>query len=242
MNPRSHTQALLAILAILAFPVTGVHAAMSATNTATPMMMATSGPAPVAGSRLSWRRGRMVLRNSELAGVHHGGRTLIFRGKRVAIALVAHAPRHPDMSFETGGLTNPTLCVSQGAQVTLEVMNMDYGPGMAHGLVITSAKPPYPARLRRHLPHVLADIPPLPPRSRARLQTARYAEQTVRFIAGRPGIYYYICPVPGHALAFRMYGRFIVYPAGLKTCPRSSKPDAHTATRPVTPSDSRRPS
>ncbi len=239
MNPRSRTQVLLALLA---FPITGAHAAMSAANTATPMMMAASGPTPVVGSRLSWRRGQAVLRDSERAGVHHGHGALIFRGKQVAIAIVARAPHHPDMSFETGGLTNPTLCVPQGTQVTLEVMNMDYGPGMAHGLVITSAKPPYPVRLRRHLPHVLADIPALPPRSRARLQTARYAEQTVRFIAGRPGTYYYICPVPGHALAFRMYGRFIVYPASLKTCPRSSKPDAHTTTRPATPSDSRRPS
>lgn len=220
MNSRSHLLVLPVVLTL--------HAAIACAATdpgkAAMRMRATPSadhPAPVAGSRISWARGRAVLRDSKRAGVRHGRRVLMFRGKRVAIALVAHAPSHPDMSFETGGLTNPTVCVSQGAQVTLEVLNMDYGPGMAHGLVITSAKPPYPAQLGRHLPHVLADIPALPPRSSARLQKARYAEKTVRFVAGRAGTYYYVCPVPGHALAFGMYGRFVVRPARLKTCPRS---------------------
>ncbi len=213
MNLRSHPQALLALLACFATE------AYAAINTAT--RVTASGLAPAADSRLSWMRGRALLRHSEVAGVPQGRRTLVFRGKQVVIALIARAPRHPDMSFEAGGLTNPTLCVSQGTHVTLKVMNMDYGPGMAHGLVITSAKPPYPVRFGRQLPHVLADIPALPPRSSARPQTARYAEKTVRFIAERPGTYYYICPVPGHALAFRMYGRFVVYPTSLKTCPRS---------------------
>lgn len=209
-------------LAALAFPAAGAYATTSGGDAATHMMTMTStSPVSVASSRISWTQGQTVLRESQVAGVRQGRRALMFQGKRVAIALIAHAPRYPDMSFETGGLTNPTVCVSQGAHVTLKMMNMDYGPGMAHGLVITSAKPPYPARLGQHLPHVLADIPVLPPRSSARLQTARYAEKTVRFVAWRPGTYYYICPVPGHALAFRMYGRFVVCPAGLKTCPRS---------------------
>ncbi len=238
MNLRSRLPVLLAAL------TWHVAIACAATNPekAAMRMRATPsahGPAPTAGSRISWTRGRKVLRASQHAGVRHGRRALMFRGKRVAIALVAHAPRHPDMSFETGGLTNPTVCVSQGARVTLEVMNMDYGPGMAHGLVITSAKPPYPARLGRRLPHILADIPALPPRSSARLHKARYAEKTVHFVAGRPGTYYYVCPVPGHALAFRMYGRFVVRPARLKACPRSSGRGVRTATRPATPSGSR---
>ncbi|WP_298139779.1 hypothetical protein [Acidiferrobacter sp.] len=161
---------------------------------------------------IPWAQERIAWRSSQKIGKRCGPDAVMFPGRNVVITMIANAPHHPDMSFETGGLTNPTVCVTQGAHVTLEFSNMDYGPGMAHGLVITSAKPPYPLRISRHLPAVLARINALAPRSNARLNAARYAEATVHFVAGRAGTYYYICPIPGHALAFHMYGRFIVRP------------------------------
>ena len=178
-------------------------------------------PARATGPTISWAQGRIVWQSSLSEGLRRGRHAVMFRGKSVVITMVANAPGHPDMSFEAGGLTDPTVYVPLGAHVALRVINMDYGPDMDHGLVITAAKPPYPARLARRLPGVLADIPPLPPRSNVHLRTSRYAEATVRFVARRAGTYYYVCPVPGHALAFRMYGRFVVGGTGIKPPPRS---------------------
>ena len=189
-----------------------------AERTAMPMVMARD-TIPVVGPTIPWAQGRIAWQSSRKAGERRGPDAVMFPGKRVVITVVANAPRHPDMSFETGGLTNPTVCVSQGAHVTLKVINMDYGPGMVHGLVITSAKPPYPLQIGRHPPHMLARIAALAPRSSSRLRAARYAEATVHFVARRPGQYYYVCPIPGHALAFHMYGRFIVKRAPM--APRS---------------------
>ena len=186
------------------------------------MSMAMAGGAmPVVGPTIPWAQGRIAWQSSRKTGERRGPDAVMFPGKKVVITVVANAPRHPDMSFETGGLTNPTVCVSQGARVTLTVINMDYGPGMVHGLVITSAKPPYPLQIGRHPPHMLARIAALAPRSSSRLRAARYAEATVHFVARRPGTYYYVCPIPGHALAFHMYGRFIVDRSPPPTSPRS---------------------
>ena len=162
-----------------------------------------------AHNKIPWVQARQIL----LLSRHEGrsrGRTVTFRGKTVAIAVVANAPHHPDMSFEIGGLTNPTITVTQGSSVTLTFLNMDYGPYMDHGVVITATRPPYPAHVDRHLAGVLAHIRLLPPRSRQRLARAHYAEGSVHFLAQKAGTYYYVCPIPGHALAYRMYGRFLV--------------------------------
>ena len=201
----------LPVLAFLMFAAPASLAAMAGGAERTAMRMAMTGrAAPVVGPPIPWAKGRIAWQSSRKTGERRGPHAVMFPGKKVVITVVANAPRHPDMSFETGGLTNPTVCVSQGAHVTLNVINMDYGPGMIHGLVITSAKPPYPLHIGRHPPDMLARIAALAPRSNSRLRAARYAEATVRFVARRPGTYYYVCPIPGHALAFHMYGRFIV--------------------------------
>lgn len=161
------------------------------------------------GGQLPWGTVRKTLAASEHEG-HVSGQTVRFYGQAVALRVVANAPRHPDMSFEVGGLTNPTISVARGSRITLTFLNMDYGPGMSHAVLITSAQPPYPPRLNLHRMRVLARIPPLAPRSKRHLNKARYAEASVRFIAQTPGTYYYVCPIPGHALAFHMYGQFIV--------------------------------
>lgn len=160
---------------------------------------------------LQWVTWQQARQYASLTDPHTRGRHgVVFRGQRVTITFVAHAPQHPDMSFEAGGRTDPTVYVNPGARVTLRVLNMDYGNGMQHGLVITIAKPPYPVVLTCPLPDTLARVPTLPPRSQARPQAARYAQATTTFVAPRAGTYYYLCPVPGHARAFRMYGRFVI--------------------------------
>ncbi len=160
-------------------------------------------------NELLWSKARQTL----TASIHEGwvhGRTVSFRGRTITLRIVANAPHHHDMSFEAGGLTNPTISVDQGSQITLTLLNMDYGPGMAHGIVITTKGPPYPPFPDISHTQTLARIPSLAPRSERRLTQARYAEASVRFRAETPGTYYYVCPTPGHAEDFRMYGRFIV--------------------------------
>jgi len=163
----------------------------------------------IAHNELSWAQAKQILRASQHEGRRRGN-TVIFTGKAVAITVVANAPGHPDMSFEIGGLTNPTVAVSRGSSVTITLLNMDHGPDMDHGVVITTTAPPYPVIVDRDLAGVLARVGPLPPRSRASLAKSRYAETSARFVARRAGVYHYVCPVPDHALAYRMYGRFLV--------------------------------
>lgn len=158
---------------------------------------------------LPWSQARQTL----TASIREGrvqGHTVSFSGRAVILRIVANAPHHPDMSFEAGGLTNPTLSVAQGSLVTVTLLNMDYGPGMVHGVLITAKGPPYPPYPALQEAQTIARIPGLAPRSRRRLNEARYAEASVRFIARTPGTYYYVCPTPGHAEGFRMYGRLIV--------------------------------
>jgi len=84
---------------------------------------------------------------------------------------------------------------------------MDYGNGMAHGLIITRLPPPYP--YMGTMMAATGGIPPLAPRSSDSLQNASYAAGTAHFRATTPGTYYYLCQVPGHAQK-GMYGKIIV--------------------------------
>lgn len=172
------------------------------------MMAAGGGGGKATHDPLPWARARRIIQAARTEG-HKKDGALFFSGPRADLVMVASGPHHPDMTFDMGGLTNPTISVVAGSHVALTLLNADYGPGMAHGLIITTTKPPYPV-LVNHLRNLLTQLAPLPPRSRPRLQQARYAEATVHFVAPRPGTYYYLCPVPGHASAFRMYGRFLV--------------------------------
>lgn len=173
------------------------------------MMRPTDGGGTSVPNALPWTQAHRLIEAARHEG-HKKEGTLFFSGPRAQIVMVASAPHHPDMTFDAGGLTNPTLSVAAGSHVTLTLLNADYGPGMTHGLVITATKPPYPIVVNHRLHTLLTWLAPLPARSRRRLQEARYADATVHFVAPRPGTYYYLCPVPGHASALRMYGRFLV--------------------------------
>ncbi len=199
------TVALIAPLALGLAPV--AYATMSAMGAMTQGRGMAQG---VGGENTQlWSQARRTLTASTHEGRVHE-HTVSFRGRAVTLRIVANAPHHPDMSFEAGGLTNPTISVAQGSQITLILLNMDYGPGMAHGIVVTTKAPPYPPFPNIPQAQTIARIPSLAPRSRKELSKARYAEASVRFRAERPGTYYYVCPTPGHAQGSHMYGRFIV--------------------------------
>jgi len=200
---------LMIAVATLATPMawgrTGDHASRTPVQTV-------SAPHARTGARahpeLAWAQARSLIEASRREG-HKKGQTLVFSGKRVHILVVASSPHHPDMSFAAGGLTNPAITVATGALVTITLLNADFGAGMTHSLVITKTAPPYPARPTQ-LRGAIARLPSLPPRSSLRLAQARYAQTSIQFVAHRTGTYYYICTVPGHAMAFHMYGRFLV--------------------------------
>ncbi|WP_156030064.1 hypothetical protein [Thiomonas sp. FB-Cd] len=151
-----------------------------------------------------------------LAGSTQGARvdarthTVTFSGRDVRIAMVAVQPGHPDQTFEVAGLTNPTLVVPRGATVRIDLVNMDYGRNMEHGLIITAVPPPYPYMAMMATGPGLVQLEPLLPwRSDSRLRAASYAALSTSFVAGEPGTYWYVCPTPEHAEK-GMVGRFII--------------------------------
>jgi rusticyanin len=136
--------------------------------------------------------------------------TVTFTGQDVTIDLVAVQPGHDDQTFEVHGLTNPTLVVPLGAQVHFNLVNMDYGDTMEHGVILTPTPPPYPyMAMMATGPGLAAIMPLLPWRSDKTLAAARYASLGISFVAREAGTYWYVCPTPDHAEE-GMYGKFIV--------------------------------
>ena len=151
-----------------------------------------------------------LARSAQGARVDARANTVTYSGRDVRIAMVAVQPGHPDQTFEVAGLTNPTLVVPRGATVRIDLVNMDYGRNMEHGLIITPVPPPYPYMSMMATGPGLVQLEPLLPwRSASRLQAASYAELSTSFVAGEPGTYWYVCPTPEHAEK-GMVGRFIV--------------------------------
>lgn len=136
--------------------------------------------------------------------------TVTFTSKDAVIDLVAVQPDHKDQTFEVHGLVNPTLVVPLGATVHLNLVNMDYGNNMEHGVIVTPAPPPYPyMSMMATGPGVAWVMPLLPWRSSETVQQARFASLGATFVAQRSGTYWYVCPTPGHA-GEGMYGKFVV--------------------------------
>jgi hypothetical protein len=71
--------------------------------------------------------------------------TITFYVTTVSFTVVAIAPGTPDMTFTIAGLTNPTILVPRGAQVTVRFINNDTDE--AHGWLITANKPPFKAHM-----------------------------------------------------------------------------------------------
>ncbi len=131
--------------------------------------------------------------------------TIEFYSPRVFIPVIASPENGTMYSFGVYGLVNPTIIVSKGAEVTIQLVNMD--DDMYHALMITAASPPYPymGTMMFNRPAFLnAYIPPLPEE-----KDAEYSQLSTTFIASTAGTFYYICQVMGHA-SKGMYGKFIV--------------------------------
>ena len=99
-----------------------------------------------------------------------------------------------DETFRIAGMVNPKITVPAAAQVSIQVINAD--PDTAHGLVITSgpgqsswmpmmtSRPAFSGSALWFLGNPTA---------------AGMHAGTLTFTAVTPGIYHYLCPVPGHA-------------------------------------------
>jgi rusticyanin len=136
------------------------------------------------------------------ASVDRASNTVTFTGGSVAFTVVAVPPGGSDMTFRVAGLTNPTLIVPHGAQVTVQFINGDTDE--AHAWMITSGQPPF-SFYQPKTPAISGAFSGLIGDPTASGQGA----STITFQAGPAGTYQYICPMPGHA-QMGMAGAFIV--------------------------------
>lgn len=132
---------------------------------------------------------------------------LTFSSTTVHLTVLA-SPSMPAENFRIAGMTNPTVVVPKGAEVSIEFVNAD--SDMAHGLVVTA-----PGAASSWMPMMTAQ----PVFSGAALwflgesTLAGMHEGRLSFTASAPGTYQYLCPVPGHAQE-GMVGTFIVRSQG----------------------------
>ncbi len=137
------------------------------------------------------------------ASINRAARTITFTTMNVNLAVLASPPM-PAESFRIAGMTDPSIIITAGAHVSIELINAD--ADMAHGLVITSA-----GAARSAMPMMTA-APAFPGSALWFLgepTAAGMHADTLTFIATAPGSYQYLCPVPGHAQE-GMAGAFIV--------------------------------
>jgi rusticyanin len=128
--------------------------------------------------------------------------TITYAGKTLKIVMFAGPPEYADEKFVIGGLINPTLRIPQGANVTMEIINEDNG--MPHGVVITSANPPYASTVMMRWIYPGTSISPIPEAS-----SSGYPATQASFVVSEAGTYYYLCQYPVHA-AVGMYGQIII--------------------------------
>ena len=129
--------------------------------------------------------------------------TITFTGASVALTVLASPPDGPDETFRIAGLTNPTLVMPRGAQVTLQLINAD--AGMPHNWLITNAQPPFPSVVMMAGPVVFRAVTP----TLAEATPSGMPSATITFVASVSGRYTYLCSVPGHAQE-GMYGALVV--------------------------------
>lgn len=128
------------------------------------------------------------------ASINRAANTVTFAAASIHLVAVASPAGGPDETFRIAGLTNPTLIVPAGSQVSIEVINAD--PDTAHGLVITASNPS-----SSWMPMMTAT----PAFAGSALwflgnpTPAGMHAGTISFTAASAGNYHYLCPVPGHA-------------------------------------------
>ena len=159
---------------------------------------------------LPWARVAPLVTHDDTTGtVDKTKKQVTFTGKKIDLVLVAVEPGFPDTTFEVHKLVNPTISVPTGATITLTLVNMDYGPGMIHGIAIGQKVPPYDSALNLPLPHQLASIPLLMPRTKRDVKKSSYWVSTVSFTCKKSGTWYYLCQMPTYARV-GMFGKFVV--------------------------------
>ena len=137
------------------------------------------------------------------ATVDRSSNTITFTGTSVALTVLASPPEGPDETFRIAGLTNPTLVMPRGAEVTLRLINGD--PGMPHNWLITNAQPPFPYVAIMAEPVVFGAVT----QTLAEAAPSGMPSGTLTFVAAAAGHYTYLCSVPGHAQE-GMYGALVV--------------------------------
>jgi rusticyanin len=129
---------------------------------------------------------------------------ITFSSSAVHLVVLASPSGGPDETFRSAGLVNPTIVVTSGARVSVELVNAD--PDTAHGLVVTAA-----GSSSSRMPMMTAK----PTFSGSALwflgdpTSAGMHTGTISFSATTPGTYQYLCAVPRHAQK-GMVGKFIV--------------------------------
>ncbi len=159
---------------------------------------------------LPWNKvSKLVAQDDTMGKVDKAKKMVTFTGKHIHLVFVAVEPGFPDTTFEVHRLVDPAVRVPAGSKVTLTLVNMDYGPGMIHGIAIGKKSPPYAGVISLPLPQQLGSLALLLPRTGLHIKKSKYWTSTVTFTCRKPGTYYYLCQMPAHAKT-GMYGRFIV--------------------------------
>lgn len=138
------------------------------------------------------------LQRSDHVGKQTEGGHIAFSGQKITIPVVAVEPGKPDTTFEVHGQVDPTLVVPANTSIRVTLANMD--GGMAHGLDVTRQAPPYKEAtglpMNQDNQSVIAVTGEAPPHE---ADEETLAVKSTRWFQLKPGKYYYVCPVPGHA-------------------------------------------
>lgn len=170
---------------------------------------------PKPGKAISYAAAKPLIKYSNSTGMlmgHGKHKSVMFMGHNIHIVMVAVEPGAPDQTFEIHKLVDPKITVPAGAKIVLSVLNMDFGPGMIHGVLIGKAKPPYKTVVPVPVKGQIAEIPLTMPRTAKSIKKSKYFIGTTTFQAPKnPGTYYYLCQMPNHAKT-GMFGKFVVTP------------------------------
>ncbi|MHB1768098.1 MAG: sulfocyanin-like copper-binding protein [Phycisphaerae bacterium] len=170
---------------------------------------------PKPGKPISYAAAKLLIKYSNSTGMlmgHGKHKSVMFMGHHIHIVMVAVEPGSPDQTFEIHKLVDPEITVPAGAKIVLTVLNMDFGPGKIHGVLIGKAKPPYKTVVAVPVQGQIAEIPLTMPRTAKSIKKSKYFMGTTTLRAPQnPGTYYYLCQMPGHAKA-GMFGKFVVTP------------------------------
>lgn len=139
--------------------------------------------------------------------------TILFTHDKITIVVVAEPELGEEYEdrFVILGLINPTLVIPTNASVTVIFING--GELEFHSFVVISTPPPYPENMESSEYTKIAFDGAATPNPHHGIQFEKpsgiYHGFVIQFTANKPGVYYYVCHVDGHAHD-GMFGKFIV--------------------------------